>query len=258
MDTSAAYFDLDGKIACVIGGSRGIGAQTAKALAGCGVKVAVVARDPAAIGAIVDEIAAAGGQAMGAAGDATDYASIEAARHRIQEQFGPVDVLAAFVASGGARPRPLAEVEPDDWRDAIDGTLTSTFLTIRSFLPTMLERRRGSIITMSSLAGRVPGTGAPAAYSVAKAGVQMLTRQAAVEAAPHGVRVNCLAPATILTERTRQHLTGQVREQLQAQHLLGRLGEPEDVAAAALFLASDASSWITGTIIDVAGGQIIP
>ena len=107
---------------------------------------------------------------------------------------GPADVLAAFVGGGRARPGPVAEVPEQDWRSTVDASLTATFLTLKSFLPGMIERRRDAIITMASSAARLPGLGAPAASVAAKAGVVMLTGQVASEVGRHGLRVNCLAP----------------------------------------------------------------
>jgi 3-oxoacyl-[acyl-carrier protein] reductase len=125
---------------------------------------------------------------------------------------------------------------------------------LKAFLPGMVERGRGSIVTMSSLAGRLAATGAPAPYSAAKAGVVMLTREVAAQYGPHGIRANCVAPSTIRTDR---NMPAGYLERMTALHPVGRLGIPADVASAALFLASDASSWLTGVTIDVAGGRFM-
>ena len=252
----STYPDLAGKVAVVTGGSGGIGAATCHMLAANGVKVAVNGRDEARIGAVVDEIRSGGGQAIGVAADVTDFAAIERMRRRVEEELGPVDVLAAFAASGGPPPGPTAQITEEEWRSAIDGNLTSVFLTLKSFLPGMIERGRGSIVTMASSAARVP-TPAPTAYSAAKAAVVMLSRQVAREVGEHGVRVNCLAPDSILTERTRRYMSEDRQKQWAAAFPLGRMGTPEDAALATLFLASDASSWITGVTLDVAGGKIM-
>src|SRR5919112_90300 len=175
---------------------------------------------------------------------------------RIEDEFGPTDLLFAFAGGGKARPGPTVGITEDDWRSSVDGSLTATFLTIKSFLPGMIERG-GSIVTMASSAARVP-TGAPAPYSAAKAGVVMFTRQLAREVGEHGVRVNCLAPPTILTERIRSVMPEDRHRQMAAEIPLGRLGTPEDVGLAALFLASDASAWITGITLDVSGGKTMP
>lgn len=251
------YPDLAGKVAVVTGGSRGIGAATARALAANGVKVVVSGRDQAAIDAVVNDIHSSGGQATGAAADVTAFAAIERMRLAAEKAFGAVDILVAFAGGGRARPGPIAQLNEEDWHSTIDANLTATFLTLKSFLPGMIDRRRGSIITMASLAARLP-TPASAAYAAAKAGIIMLSRQAADEVGRHGVRVNCVSPSTILTERIEEYLSHERQRQMTARHPLGRLGRPEDVALTALFLASESSEWLTGLTVDVAGGRIMP
>src|SRR5829696_245417 len=248
--------DLAGKVAVVTGGSGGIGAATCRLLAANGARVAVHGRDEAKIGAVVDEVGSNGGKAIGIAADVTDFAAIERMRLRVEEELGPVEVLAAFAASGGPLPGPTVEITEEGWRSAIDGNLTSAFLTLKSFLPDMIERGRGSIVMMASSAGRV-STRAPTAYSAAKAGVVMLSRRVSEEAGPHGVRVNCLAPDSVLTERTRGYMTEEQVRQWAGMFPLGRMGAPEDVALATLFLASESSAWLTGVTLDVAGGKIM-
>ncbi len=250
------YPDLAGKVAVVTGGSGGIGAATCRLLAASGARVVVHGRDEAKIAAVVDGIRSDGGRAIGVAADVTDFGAIERMRQRVEEELGPVDVLAAFAASGGPPPGPTAQITEEEWRSAIDGNLTSAFLTLKSFLPGMIERGRGSIVTMASSAGRVL-TPAPTAYAAAKAGVVMLSRQVAGEVGEHGVRVNSLAPDTILTERIRRYMSEDQQEQWAAAFPLGRMGTPEDVGLATLFLASDSSSWLTGVTLDLAGGKIM-
>jgi 3-oxoacyl-[acyl-carrier protein] reductase len=247
------YPGLQGKVAVVTGGSGGIGAATCRLLAANGARVAVNGRGEAKIDAVVGQIRSAGGEAVGAPADCTDPAAVEGMRRRAEEELGPVGILAAFVGGGRARPGPLAQTTEEDWHSTVDGSLTATFLTLKAFLPGMTERGGGSVVTMASSAARVP-TGAPAPYAAAKAGVVMLTRHLAREVAPSGVRVNCLAPHTVLVERTRRVIPEERRLRTAEEIPLGRLGKPEDVAPAALFLASESSSWITGVTLDVAGG----
>jgi 3-oxoacyl-[acyl-carrier protein] reductase len=251
------YPDLAGKVALVTGGSGGIGAATCRLLAANGASVVVNGRNKVAIGGVVAGLRDQGGRAIGVAGDVTDHAAIEELRERVEGEFGPTDLLFAFAGGGKARPGPAAGISEDDWRSSVDGNLTATFLTIKSFLPGMIERGGGSIVTMASSAARFP-TDAPAPYAAAKAGVIMLTRQIASEVGEHGVRVNCLAPHTVLTERIRSVMPENRHRQIAAEIPLGRLGTPEDVGLAALFLASDASSWITGITLDVSGGRTMP
>jgi 3-oxoacyl-[acyl-carrier protein] reductase len=251
------YPDLAGKVAVVTGGSGGIGAATCRLLAANGAKVAVNGRDQARIEPVVDGIRAAGGEAVGVAADCTDLAAVERLRQQVEQAFGPAEVLAAFVGGGRARPGPVAEIPEEDWRSTVDGSLTATFLTLKSFLPGMLQRGRGAILTMASSAARLPGLGAPAPYMAAKAGVVMLTRQVASEAGPHGVRANCVTPHTILTEQIERVAPPEWRERMAAAIPLRRLGTPEDVALAAVFLASDSAAWLTGVTLDVAGGFVM-
>jgi 3-oxoacyl-[acyl-carrier protein] reductase len=252
----STYPDLAGKVAVVTGGSGGIGAATCGLLAANGVKVVVNGRDEAKIDAVVDTIQAAGGEAVGVAADCTDLAAIEQMRQQAEEELGLVEVVAAFAGGGRARPGPVAQTTEEEWHSTVDANLTATFLTLKSFLPGMIERGGGSIITMASSAARFP-TGATAPYAAAKAGVIMLSRQVANEVGKHSVRVNCLAPHMVLTERVQRFMPEEQQRQMAAAMPLGRLGTPEDVALAALFLASDSSSWITGVTLDVAGGRTI-
>src|SRR5215210_3454074 len=250
------YPDLAGKVAVVTGGSRGIGAATSQLLAANGTKVGVNGRDEATIDTMVVGIRGEGGQAIRAAADVTDLAAVEDMRERVERELGPADVLIAFAGGGRARPGPVEQTTEEEWHSTVDGSLTATFLTLKSFLPGMIERGGGSIVTMASSAARIP-TAAPAPYAAAKAGVIMLTRQVANEVGEHGVRVNCVAPHTVLTERTRSLMPEDRQRQMTAEIPLGRLGTPEDVGLATLFLASDSSSWLTGLTLDVAGGRIM-
>ncbi|MFE9655481.1 SDR family NAD(P)-dependent oxidoreductase [Micromonospora sp. NPDC006431] len=246
---------LAGKVAMVTGGSRGIGAATARRLASHGALVGVGGRDRAAIDTVVAQIRADGGTAAPAPADTTDADELARAYAQLSEQFGPVELLAAF-AGGNGRPRPTEQVEPDEWRRVIEGDLTSTFLTVRAVLPGMVERGGGAIVTMSSSAGRQPGQAA-AAYAAAKAGVVMLSKHLAAEMGPRGIRVNCLAPSAVLNEKMATTMTDAQRAQLTNSFPLGRIGQPDDVAAAAAFLLSDQASWITGVTLDISGGRII-
>ncbi len=246
---------LAGRVAMVTGGSRGIGAATARRLAGYGALVGVGGRDRTAIDQVVTRIRADGGTASAVPADATDHEALEKAYEELERQFGPVELLAAF-AGGNGRPRPTEQVEPDEWRRVIEGDLTATFLTIRAALPAMLARGRGSIVTMSSAAARQPSQAA-AAYAAAKAGVAMLSRHLAVELGPRGIRVNCLAPSAVLNEKMTTAMSEQQQADLADTFPLGRLGQPEDVAGAAAYLLSEDASWVTGVTLDVTGGRVI-
>ena len=254
--TLPTYPDLAGRVAVVTGGSKGIGAATCRALAGNGVQVAVVARDQAGIDETVASLRAAGGRAIGASVDVTDYAAIEELRQRVERELGPTDILMPF-AGGFAALTPVAEISETDWHFVIDSNLTATFLVCKSFLPGMMTRGRGAIVTMASNAARNLDVTLTASYAAAKAGIVQFTRHVAREVGHAGVRANCIAPATTLTERISSMMTDERIEQMTQLSTLKRIGLPEDSAMAALFLASDSASWLTGITIDVAGGRVM-
>jgi 3-oxoacyl-[acyl-carrier protein] reductase len=245
---------LRDRVALVTGSSRGIGAAVAKLFAANGAKVAVHGRDESALSTVHGEITREGGRAIQVVGDVTKLADIEAMRRRIEDELGPIDVLVANAGGSFSPPGPVEETSEDSWRATVDGNLTATFLTIKSVLPGMKQRRAGSILTMSSSAGRRAHPRSPIPYAAAKAGIELMTQDIAAQAGPYDVRVNCIAPETILTERNRQRIPDAQKAVLVDAHPIRRLGTPEDVARAALFLASDDAAWITGIILDVAGG----
>ncbi len=248
--------DLAGKVAVITGGSGEIGAQTGRFFAANGMKVVVSGRDKDALEAVVSSIRADGGEAIGVPADCLDSGALDGLREATETEFGPVDVLCAY-AGGDPGPRPLDQVSEADWRETIDGNLTATFLTLKAFLPGMIERESGSIITMSSAAGRLPGWSAYA-YATAKAGILMLTRRVAQDVGKFNVRVNALAPSAILTKKQEAKFPAAIRDKVVEDHfVIGRWGTPADCANAALFLASDASSWITGETTDIAGGKVM-
>ena len=250
------YPDLAGQVAVVTGGSKGIGAATCRVLAANGVRVAVVARERQGIDAIVSGLHQAGAQAVGISTDVTDLRQIDRMRARVEDELGPPDVLIPF-AGGFGRFTALHDITEEEWHDVIESNLTSTFLTCKSFLPGMIERGRGAIVTMATNGARVLDVPLTASYAAAKAGVMVFTRHMAKEVGPHGIRANCVAPATTLTERTSRILSPERTRELAELAPLGRMGIPEDTALATLFLASSSAAWLTGVTLDVAGGRIM-
>jgi 3-oxoacyl-[acyl-carrier protein] reductase len=249
------YPDLVGRVAVVTGASRGIGAATARLLAANGTAVALVARDKDALDEVRESIWDAGGRAVVAPADCTCPEDLVAAADQIAAELGDVDIVAAF-AGGNGMPEPTLGMSLETWRRALDGDLTATYLTIQTFLPTMVAGGRGSVVTMASAAGRLPSR-ANVGYAVAKAGVVMLTRHLAVELGPYGIRVNAISPSAIRNEKMSAAMTPEQIDGLGRTFPLGRVGEPDDVASAAMFLASEASGWITGMVLDVSGGKVV-
>ena len=249
--------DLQGRVALVTGSSRGIGAAIARLFASHGAGVAVHGRDVDAVESVSRQIELAGGRALATSCDLTCFDQIQLLEARIEEGLGPVDVLVANAGGSTVRPGLVDELSEADWQHSIDVNLTATFLTIKAFLPGMKRRGRGNIITVSSAAARRPTVQSPIAYAAAKAGIEVLTRELALQVGPSGIRANCIAPETILTERNQQQIPASMQEQLGRVHPIPRLGTPEDVAEAARFLASERSAWISGIVLDVAGGSVL-
>ncbi len=249
---------LKDKVALVTGSSRGIGAAIAKRFAAAGAKVVLHGRDEQALVAVQRSIEEAGGRAVHARADVTKLAELEAMRLQAEEAFGPVEVLVANAGGNTVKPHlALEDIPEDGFRASLDGNLVATFLTLKCFVPGMKARKAGSIVTLSSAASRRPTVFSPLAYAAAKAGIELLTQHAALQLGPFNVRVNCIAPETILTEKSDAQIPAAQKAQLIENHPIRRLGTPEDVADAALYLASESAGWVSGVVLDVAGGSVL-
>jgi NAD(P)-dependent dehydrogenase (short-subunit alcohol dehydrogenase family) len=243
---------MNGRVALVAGASRGIGAATAQAFAAAGAAVVLAGRDTTALKAIADGIEARGGRALVVGADVTDADSM---RHLVEaalSAFGRLD--AAFNnASAGPMPAPLADIDLDEFDLGIATNIRGTFLGMRFQIPAMLASGGGAIVNMASIAG-LNGTANLAAYVAGKAGIIGLTKVAALDYADQGIRVNVVAPGPILT----YHLEAagpQAQRGAALSTPMRRVGTPAEVARAVLWLCSDESSFITGTVLPIDGGQ---
>jgi NAD(P)-dependent dehydrogenase (short-subunit alcohol dehydrogenase family) len=245
---------LDGKTAFITGGASGIGAETAKLFVREGAAVSVVDRDAGAAEALVGELTDSGGTARSFAIDVTDEAAVTSALAETREIFGSIDI----VVNSAIRMAPgkLIDLSTADWKLLIEVGLHATFVVGREAAKLMIRQGTGgSIINLSSNAGMAPYPGA-GAYSTAKAGVIMLSKQQAIEWAEHGIRSNAICPGHVETPLTAYLQDPEIRAGREAVTPLGRIGRPDDVAQAALYLASDDSSWVTAHALVVDGGIV--
>ena len=249
--------ELSGRHALVTGASRGIGRVIATHLAGQGAAVSAHGRDTDALTRVCREVVGGGGVCRPVVADLTVPDQVGRLVREAEDGLGGIDVLVANAGGSPSRPRPVEDMSDADFLAAVDLNLVATFRLVRTVLPGMKERGRGSIITMSSAAARRPSAQSPIAYAAAKAAVEVFTKGVALQAGPHGVRANCVAPETIITERTGRQIPQEIQERMIGEHPLRRLGTPMDVAEAVLYLAGDRSAWVTGVVLDVAGGSVI-
>jgi NAD(P)-dependent dehydrogenase (short-subunit alcohol dehydrogenase family) len=236
--TPTSHFPLDGRVAIVTGGSRGIGLAISNALERCGATVVKWDRDP------LDE--------RTIAADIADANSIAAALAATQDRHGRLDILVNNAGYAGPT-RPVADYPVEEWRRILDVNLTGTFLVCRAVAPVLAARGWGRIVNIASLAGK-EGTPNAAAYSAAKAGVLALTKSLGKELATTGVLVNAIAPAairtTLLEQMSREHIQVMLNKSP-----MGRLGEPDEVAELALFLCSESCTFNAGAVFDLSGGR---
>jgi NAD(P)-dependent dehydrogenase (short-subunit alcohol dehydrogenase family) len=250
---------LEGKVAVVTGAAAGIGRAAAIALAKESARVGIGDVDEAGGQRVAQEIARDEGEAFARRTDVRSSDDVRALVREAVDRYGRLDVMVnnAGVAIGGT----AADMSEDDWNRVVDTNLTGVWRGMRFAIPEMMKAGGGSIVNMSSVQSHVGFLGW-AGYAASKGGIDALTRQAAVEYAPKGIRVNAIVPGTILTEMNERIMAEsgdpeRVMADWVSMHPIGRVGRPEEVAAAIVFLASDESTFITGELLRVDGGMIV-
>jgi len=246
-------FDLTGRVAIVTGGGRGIGRGISEGLAAFGAKVVMTGRNEATLAEAATEIRAKGGEAIGHAADISSEQDVIALRDAVLARYGRIDVL---VNNAGINPiwKNLERTTLDEWQNIIDTNLTGPFLCCKYLGTPMVEQGKGSIINISSVAGNV-GLKRSVPYCASKGGVELLTKALALDWAPKGVRVNTIAPGYFETDLTAGvRANDAIAAPLIAHTPLGRFAKLDDIAGAVVFLASDASAYVTGASLAVDGG----
>lgn len=250
---SLTKFDLSGKTAMITGGSKGLGAAMANALAGAGADVAVMSRHLDESTATAERIeAATGRRAMAVQMDVADRIQVDEGVARIEEKFGKIDIL---INNAGINIRsPLADLQDDDWNQVLNTNLNGVMYCARAVGKGMVSRNYGRIVNVSSTLGHVAIAGRTA-YASSKGAVIQFTKVLALEWAPHNITVNALCPGPFLTEINIPVVNDkEVYQKFVDAVPLGRFGDPEEIGGAAIFLSSDASSYMTGTTLLIDGG----
>lgn len=254
--TDTARFRLDGKVAIVTGASRGIGEAIARAYAAAGAQVVLASRKLEALEEVAQAIEEAGGEALAVAAHMGRPEEVEALVARSVDAFGGLDIL---VNNAATNPHfgPILTSEESHWDKTFEVNVKGYFHAARACVPWMTERGGGRIVNIASIAGLQPHRGL-GVYSVTKAAVLMLTRVLAVELASQKIQVNAIAPGLIRTRFSEALWRNEeIRSRAEEEIPLGRLGVPDDVVGAALYLASDAASFVTGSVLVVDGGHTV-
>ena len=250
-------FDLKGRVALVTGASSGIGRATAEALAANGARVAInFHRNEAGAAATRAQIVGAGGSAIIAQANVTRASEVQSLVERTVAEFGPIDILVNNAGSLVERLR-ILELTEERWDEVIDLNLKSAFLACQAVAGSMMKRKTGKIVNVSSIAGRTGGALGSIHYSTAKGGLITFTKGLAKELGPFGVRVNAVSPGVIDTPYHEQFSSPEMMKTYTSQIPLGRIGTPEEVAKVICFLASDAASYLTGETIEINGGMFM-
>jgi 3-oxoacyl-[acyl-carrier protein] reductase len=250
-------FDLNGKVAIVTGASSGIGRTTAELLAANGARVALnFHRNKAGAESARAEIVNAGGSAITVQADVTRASEVQALIDQTVAELGPVDILVNNAGSLVERLR-ILELTEDRWDEVIDLNLKSAFLCCKAVAGSMMERKTGAIINLSSIAGRTGGALGSIHYSTAKGGLITFTKGLAKELAPFGVRVNAVSPGVIDTPFHEQFSSPEMMKTYVGAIPLGRVGTPDEVAKVICFLASDEASYLVGETIEINGGMFM-
>jgi gluconate 5-dehydrogenase len=245
-------FDLSGRLALVTGGGSGLGLAIARGLAAAGARVVINGRNHARLDAAAEVLAAAGAAAGVSAFDVADEAAVAAGIAGVERMEGPIDILVNNAAMNIRKP--FDEYTSAEWRELQGANLDGPFLVTRAVVPGMKARRRGKIINICSLASDI-GRPNIVAYAASKGGLKMLTRALAVELAPFNVQVNGIAPGFFRTEMNSALISDSEFSAWVARRTpAGRWGDPPEIAGAAVFLASDAASYVTGHLLYVDGG----
>ena len=251
-------FDLTGKVAIITGSSRGIGLAIADAFANAGCKVAISSRNQAECEAAAERIKAihGTGSALACAADLADKPSLQRLVDKTREALGPVDILVGNAAAN-THFGPIASITDEQFRSVLETNVLANHWLVHMVTPDMIARKEGAIILVSSVGG-FTGSNQIGAYNISKAALMQMTRNLAVEYGRDNIRVNAIAPGTVRTELARPLWEDPVKEAERAKAtVLGRIGEPEELAGAALYLASKAGSFTTGHTLVVDGGRLI-